>query len=158
MGEKFQLSVDVPGVKENDIDVKIQDGNLTVKGERIVKSESSQSKSSFSQIFSLDDKVDVENLSATLTNGVLTIAAPKFTQQAIEETARKIPVIAMNSNDDTLNSKDAAKEGAEVDRKTTNATTNAMDNGSEENKPNEDDSMEVQVNSAGTVEVSVDKA
>merc|ERR1712107_158050 len=131
MGEKFQLSVDVPGVKENDIDVKIQDGNLTVKGERIVKSESSQSKSSFSQIFSLDDKVDVENLSATLTNGVLTIAAPKFTQQAIEETARKIPVIAMNSNNgdnalaagENLNSKDAAKEGAEVDSKTTNATT-----------------------------------
>merc|ERR1712107_517529 len=158
MGEKFQLSVDVPGVKENDIDVKIQDGNLTVKGERPVKSESSQSKSSFLQIFSLDDKVDVENLSATLTNGVLTIAAPKFTQQAIEETARKIPVIAMNSNDDTLKLNDAAKKVAELDSKTTAATTSAMDNACEDNKPNEDDSMVVQVNSAGTVEVSVDKA
>merc|ERR1712107_487143 len=146
------------GVKENDIDVKIQDGNLTVQGERLVKSESSQSKSSFSQIFSLDDKVDVDNLSATLTNGVLTIAAPKFTQHAIEETARKIPVIAMNSNDDTLNSKDAAEEGAEVDSKTTNSTTSAMDNACEDNKPNEDDSTEVQVNSAGTVGVSADKA
>jgi len=100
-------------VWKNDIDVKIQDGHLTIKGERHVQSEFSQSKSLFRQIFSLDDAIDVENLSATLTNGVLTITAPKHSQQLLEDSARKIPVIAMNNDNnavaattDELNSKE----------------------------------------------------
>merc|ERR1712107_255954 len=85
--DKFQLSVDVPGIKH--------------------------------------DAIDVDNLSASLTDGVLTIIAPKHSQQAIEDTARKIPVIAMTNTDNNapanaatnmIESKEEAKEGVEVEK------------------------------------------
>ena len=52
--EKFQLMVDVPGVKEEDIDIKLDEGQLTIKGQRVATSESSRFTSKFSQSFSLD--------------------------------------------------------------------------------------------------------
>merc|ERR1719439_493479 len=54
--EKFQLTVDVPGVKEEDIEIKLDDKGqqLSVKGKRVTNSESFRSSSMFSKIFSLD--------------------------------------------------------------------------------------------------------
>merc|ERR1711862_346765 len=96
--EKFQLTVDVPGVKEGDIDVTIKDGNLSIEGRRIVETETSKSKSSFRQLFPLDDAVDVERFSATLKNGVLTVSAPKHIQNVIDD-AKKIPVVSVTEDD-----------------------------------------------------------
>merc|ERR1711862_748069 len=41
--EKFELTVDVPGVKEEDIDIKLEENLLTVQGQRTASSDSSQS-------------------------------------------------------------------------------------------------------------------
>merc|ERR1719436_752806 len=35
--EKFQLTVDVPGVNEEDIEIKLDDGQLTVAGQRLAE-------------------------------------------------------------------------------------------------------------------------
>merc|ERR1719282_838467 len=75
--EKFQLTVDVPGVKEEDIDIKLDDGQLTVAGQRLATSETSKFTSKFSQTFSLDTTVDVDQFTANLNNGVLIVSAPK---------------------------------------------------------------------------------
>merc|ERR1712188_88739 len=75
--EKFELSVDVPGVKEEDIDIKLEEGRLTIQGRRVASSESSRFASKFSKVFSLDKTVDVDKFTATLKNGVLTVSAPK---------------------------------------------------------------------------------
>jgi HSP20 family protein len=91
--DKFQLSVDVPGVKEEDIDIQLDDGFLTVKGQRMASTESSRFSSRFSQTFSLDPSVDVEKFSAYLNNGVLTISAPKDMKK-LEESIRRIPITA----------------------------------------------------------------
>merc|ERR1719432_214449 len=89
--EKFQLTVDVPGVKEEDIEIKLDDGQLTVAGQRLAVSESSQFTSKFSQSFYLDPTVDVDNFTATLKNGVLVVSAPKDLSK-LEENVRKIPI------------------------------------------------------------------
>merc|ERR1719333_328061 len=89
--EKFQLTVDVPGVKEEDIDIKLDDGQLTVAGQRLAVSESSRFASKFSQSFYLDPTVDVDNFTATLTNGVLVVSAPKDLSK-LEENVRRIPI------------------------------------------------------------------
>merc|ERR1711862_555305 len=47
------------GVKEENIDIKLEDGMLTVQGKRTASSESSQFTSKFSKTFSLDNAVDV---------------------------------------------------------------------------------------------------
>merc|ERR1711862_393128 len=67
--EKFELMVDVPGVKEEDIDIKLDDeGKLTVEGKRKAASETSKFASEFSKTFSLDPTVDVDRFTANLKN------------------------------------------------------------------------------------------
>merc|ERR1712188_26109 len=91
--EKFELTVDVPGVKEEDIDIKLEDNLLTVQGQRMAASETSKFSSKFSKTFSLDQTVDVEKFTASLKNGVLTVSAPKDLEK-LEENVRRIPVLA----------------------------------------------------------------
>jgi len=89
--EKFQLSVDVPGVKMEDIDVSLEDGYLTVSGQRLTSNDNSRFTSKFSQTFSLDPAVDVDQFTANLDNGVLVVAAPKDMKR-IEENIVRIPI------------------------------------------------------------------
>merc|ERR1712125_174009 len=91
--EKFELTVDVPGVKEDDIDIKLEENLLTVQGQRTASSESSNFTSKFSKTFSLDQTVDVEKFTASLKNGVLTVSAPKDLEK-LEANVRRIPVLA----------------------------------------------------------------
>merc|ERR1719222_1846328 len=89
--EKFQLTVDVPGVNEEDIEIKLDDGQLTVAGQRLAVSESSRFASKFSQSFYLDPTVDVDSFTATLNNGVLVVSATKDMAK-LEENVRRIPI------------------------------------------------------------------
>ena len=89
--EKFQISVDVPGVKEEDIDIKLDDGQLTVQGQRLAASESSRFTSRFTQSFYLDPTVVIDSFTATLKNGVLVVSAPKDPAK-LEENVRRIPI------------------------------------------------------------------
>merc|ERR1711937_1007863 len=82
---------DVPGIKEEDIDIKLDEGQLIVTGQRVAATESSRSTSKFSQSFYLDPTVDVDNFTATLKNGVLVVSAPKDLSK-LEENVRKIPI------------------------------------------------------------------
>jgi HSP20 family protein len=111
---EFQFSVDVPGVNEKDLSVEIKDdgsNQLTIKGKRTVETKTSRSKSSFQRSFYLDDKtVDVEHLTATLRNGVLTVTAPKLPPPAIEEQhgeeetkkSRTLPIVSASASDEPM--------------------------------------------------------
>merc|ERR1712188_196073 len=95
--EKFELKVDVPGVTEDDLDIKIDDdGRLTIEGQRMVSSETSRYTSKFSKTFSLDKTVDVDKFTASLNNGVLVVSAPKDLAK-LEENVRRIPITAAAS-------------------------------------------------------------
>ena len=79
------LKADVPGVNEADIDIKIEDGTLTLKGERKFADESKgkgyhrveRGYGSFVRAFALPDSVDADKVSADYKAGVLTITLPK---------------------------------------------------------------------------------
>mmetsp|Transcript_17688 Transcript_17688/g.19836 ORF Transcript_17688/g.19836 Transcript_17688/m.19836 type:complete len:229 (+) Transcript_17688:74-760(+) len=92
--EKFELKVDVPGVKEEDIDIKLDDGKLTIQGQRGAMSDMSRFTSKFSKTFSLDPTVDVDKFTASLKNGVLIVAAPKDLAK-LEENVRRIPITSV---------------------------------------------------------------
>merc|ERR1712007_183931 len=77
--------------KEEDLDIKLDDGQLTWEGQRVAESESSRMSSRFSQSFYLDPTVDVDNFTATLKNGVLVVSAPKDLGR-LEENVRRIPI------------------------------------------------------------------
>ena len=98
--QKFQLSVDVPGVKMEDIDVSLEDGYLTVSGQRLSSSDNSRFTSKFSQTFSLDPSVDVESLSASLNDGVLVVSATKDLEKLeAANPVRKIPIMASKADE-----------------------------------------------------------
>merc|ERR1712125_29430 len=95
--EKFELKVDVPGFKEEDIDIKLDDGKLTIEGQRMATSETSEFTSKFSKTFSLDPTVDVDQFSANLKNGVLIVSAPKDLAK-LEENVRRIPITSFTDH------------------------------------------------------------
>jgi HSP20 family protein len=82
--ERVIVQLDVPGVKESEIDITLEKGTLTVRGTR--KFEPGHEKQqvmlgraygAFSRSFTLPDYVDDEKLTARLDSGVLTIEVPK---------------------------------------------------------------------------------
>jgi len=92
----FELSVELPGVKPEDVEVKLENGVLTVSGERRDASNEEHDGyrrierryGSFCRSFELPDNVRHDAVTAELTDGVLTITVPKG-KRAL---ARKIEV------------------------------------------------------------------
>ena len=82
----FWVEAAVPGMERKDIDIVIEDGVLTVKGER--KDEHGESNKAyftreigwgtFSRSFRLPTNVDPNKVSASYKEGVLTLALPKL--------------------------------------------------------------------------------
>lgn len=74
---------DVPGIKEDELDVTVQNHVLTIKGTRKLEVEEDErvtlgrAYGSFSRSFTLPEYLDDENLTARLADGVLTIRIPK---------------------------------------------------------------------------------
>ena len=95
--EKVTFQLDVPGVKEGDLDITLENGTLTVRGSR--KFENGPAKQqvmlgraygTFGRAFALPDYVDSEKLTARLAHGVLTIEIPKQQQAK----SRKVQITA----------------------------------------------------------------
>ena len=82
----YHVDVDLPGVKKEDIKVDLNNGILTISGERKTKEEVKQEDyykietyfGKFSRSFTLPDNVDIENIEAKSDNGVLEIVIPKL--------------------------------------------------------------------------------
>lgn len=85
--DRFVLHADVPGVRPEDIDITMENGVLTIRGER--RHESTESKEGYKRLerqhgmfirrFSLPDTVDADGITARGDNGVLEIVLPKTT-------------------------------------------------------------------------------
>ncbi len=79
------LKLEVPGVEQKDIDVRLEDNTLTVRGERKFEKEEKEENfhrierryGSFSRSFTLPTTVDPEQVNAEFENGVLKIKLAK---------------------------------------------------------------------------------
>lgn len=79
------LKIEVPGIDEKDIDVRIENNTLTVHGERKFEKEEKEENyrrverqyGSFTRTFTLPNTVDPENVSANYDKGVLKINLAK---------------------------------------------------------------------------------
>src|SRR5205823_6042810 len=79
------LKIEVPGIDEKDIDVRIENNLLTVHGERKFEKEEKEENyrrverqyGSFTRTFTLPQTVDTESVSATYDKGILKITLPK---------------------------------------------------------------------------------
>src|SRR5216683_1331954 len=79
------LKLEVPGIDEKDIDVRIENNNLTVHGERKLEKEEKEENyrrierqyGSFTRTFTLPNTVDTESVAANYEKGVLKVQLAK---------------------------------------------------------------------------------
>lgn len=79
------LTAEIPGVDEKDVEIKVEDNNLTLRGERKFEKETKEenyhrverSYGSFFRSFSLPSYIDQDRIEAEQENGVLKIHMPK---------------------------------------------------------------------------------
>jgi len=85
-GDQFVVTLDLPGVKKEDLDITLAEGALTVKGEKRVEDVPEDKgnvyrvecwKGTFQRTIGLPRTVDPAKIGAELTNGVLTISMSK---------------------------------------------------------------------------------
>lgn len=94
----YTISVELPGVAEEDIDVSVADGVLTLKGEKRTEREekgetwffSERQYGSFSRSFRLPPDADPSQISGALKDGVLTVTVKK--QKASKPDATKVKI------------------------------------------------------------------
>ena len=95
--KSYYLDVDLPGVKKEDIFVDVDDGVLSIYGERNFKDEVKEehyykvetSFGKFQRSFTLPENVDSENIKAKSDNGVLEVIIPK---KESEKSKKKIEI------------------------------------------------------------------
>ncbi|MCM8831060.1 MAG: Hsp20/alpha crystallin family protein [Candidatus Omnitrophica bacterium] len=84
--DSLNIKVDLPGVKQQDIDVSINGNILTIKGERKKEQETKEKNyhrierfyGSFSRSLTLPNYVDISKVKASYKDGVLEITFPKI--------------------------------------------------------------------------------
>jgi HSP20 family protein len=83
--DEILVRADLPGLEQKDVDVTVQDGTLTVRGERkeerVEKEEGyylcERRAGAFARRFTLPPGVEADKIKATFKNGVLEVHIPK---------------------------------------------------------------------------------
>lgn len=91
------LTAELPGIKEDDIEIKLEDNTLAIRGDRNFEKETKEenyhrierSYGSFFRSFTLPAYIDQEKIEAEHENGILRIAMPKKQ----ESKSRKVRVL-----------------------------------------------------------------
>ena len=84
--DKIELAVDLPGVKQEALDIQVEKDVLTLRGQRTLERKDGgkdqfrryeRVNGGFVRSFSLPKTVDAEKIAASLKDGVLTLTLPK---------------------------------------------------------------------------------
>jgi HSP20 family protein len=101
-GKEIRISAELPGMDEKDVEVLMQDGVLTVRGEKKAETEDKDRHFSeryygrFERSIALPYEVEEDKAEASFRNGVLTVTLPKS-----EKAQDKAKRIAINAGSDT---------------------------------------------------------
>lgn len=94
----YRITMELPGVEEKDIDVSVQEGVVSIKGEKSAAREetgetcyfSERQYGSFSRSFRLPADADGDRVEAHLKDGVLHVTVPK--RKGAAEGGRKVEI------------------------------------------------------------------
>ncbi len=96
--DAFEITADLPGLEQNNIELKLSGDVLTIKGEREERKEEKQGNyylserqfGTFFRSFQMPESVDPEKINASFKNGVLTVILPK--RPEAQKAERKIAI------------------------------------------------------------------
>ncbi|HEY7455163.1 MAG TPA: Hsp20/alpha crystallin family protein [Thermoleophilaceae bacterium] len=102
--DHFVLKADLPGLAEEDVNIEVQDGTLTISGQRKAEHEEREkgwyrierSFGSFNRSLTLPDGVDADRIEASFSHGVLELRIPK----PEERKPRRIEISSKNGDGD----------------------------------------------------------
>ena len=92
--EELVFVCDVPGLREEDLEITIDNDTLTLRGHRSYDGQTNdkvwlgRSYGSFTRSFTLPPAIDREQMTASLASGVLTVPVPQLAQAR----SRRIPI------------------------------------------------------------------
>ena len=95
---EYNISAELPGVDEKDIQVELKDNSLIIRAEKHQEDKSEgkgyyrveRNYGSFQRVLAVPEDSDVDGIKATCKNGVVTISIPR---KAIpQSSAKKIPI------------------------------------------------------------------
>ena len=96
--QEYVIKAELPDVKKDDIKVNIQDGMLSITGERRVEKEENKMKyhrlerayGRFQRTFTLPEETDTDNISSEYKEGILTVHMPK--NPSLKPTSHRVSV------------------------------------------------------------------
>jgi HSP20 family protein len=93
-GDKaYEITAELPGIDEKNVEVKLANGVLTIKGEKKEEKEEKQKDyhlserrfGSFQRAFTVPEGIDSDKIDATFKDGVLTVTLPKTVEAQKKE-------------------------------------------------------------------------
>lgn len=96
--KEYTLSVDLPGVDKNDIEISLQDGYLTIEATRHSEEKEKESNYVFrektygrmSRSFYVGEGIGEDSIKAKYENGILTVVVPKYKEE--EKALKRISI------------------------------------------------------------------
>jgi HSP20 family protein len=109
--DAYLVTVELPGLRPEDLDITMEDGLLTIQGERQLTAESSEQQfhrverryGAFRRSITLPAQVQAEQIEASFDNGVLQIVVPKMEEakpKRIQVRPGSAEVLAASSGED----------------------------------------------------------
>ena len=100
--KQYEITAELPGMDQNNIEVSLSDGVLTIKGEKKEEKEekkkdyylSERRYGSFQRSFQVPEGADAEKVEANFKNGILTVILPKTATVQKEKEEKKIAIKA----------------------------------------------------------------
>ncbi len=97
---EYEITAELPGIDEKNIDIRLANNVLTIKGEKKEEKEEKQKDyylserryGSFQRSFQLPEGVDANKIDASFTKGILTVKLPKTAEA--QKAEKKITVKA----------------------------------------------------------------
>lgn len=97
--DHYEITVELPGMDQKNVEVQVANGLLTITGEKKEESENTKKRlyvserryGYFERAFRLPDGVDTDKIEARFKNGVLSLSLPKSAEAKRE---KKIPIKA----------------------------------------------------------------
>jgi HSP20 family protein len=94
--EGFLFKADLPGLREEDVEISLTGNRLTVSGKREVEAAQEgethfmreRTSGAFRRTFTLPETADADKITASMKDGVLTLALPKRS----ESQPRRVPI------------------------------------------------------------------
>lgn len=95
---EYEITIDLPGLSEDDVKIELVGSNLTIKGKKEESSETKdkhfyrveRSVGAFSRTLALPEDANSDDISANMKNGVLSLTIPRKSLPATE--AKNIPI------------------------------------------------------------------